>query len=261
MLKQVGFLPCQKVMMKYNGKLIIYTQFYKFQTIEPYTESLLITALVLKEMGINFDYWPMANESHMERGINENLTRFADDDEATDFLNIDSDESWSPESVIRMITHPEPIVCGVYKMTGEYNKYTGVLETGPDGLFVGKLLNEDNAILQAKKIPAGFMRIKKEVVQKYITTYPDDYFMCEDRKAYRFFWNDFVDHQFVGMDYAFSEKLKALGYDLWVDPNCDISHWGLTEYKGNLDKYLRERIAIKEVAEVAEDIEKNHAMV
>ena len=243
----------------YNGKLIIYTQFYKFQTIEPYAESLLITGLLLKELDINFDYWPMANETHMGRAVNDALTRFANDKEATDFLNIDSDESWSPESVIALLRHPEPIICGVYKQTGEFDRYTGEPETDEDGRPIGKLLDDNTAILKYRRIPFGFVRIKKEVVQKYIETHPDDYFNYADRKAYRFLWDDVLGEEFTGMDYMFSKKMRALGYDLWVDPNCEVNHWGVREHKGNLDKYLREQKAIEDVKGMAEEITEREA--
>jgi len=241
--------------MAYSGKLIIFTPFYKFQTISPYCQSLLITGLVLKEMGIDFDYWPGSSDFHVERTLNLALSKFARDETATDFLNIDADESWNAQDVVKLLRYDEDVVCGVYKMTNTWDKYTCNLKTSEDGTPVGRLISENSAILEAERIPAGFMRIKKPVVEKYIKTYPDEYFYVGEEKVYPFFWNQVYDHEFTGMDYALSKKLLDLGYQLWVDPEICIDHYGVHAFKGNFDKYLREKKALNEVKEIAKVID------
>jgi hypothetical protein len=241
--------------MDYNGKLVIFTPFYKFQTISPYCQSLLLTGLVLKEMGINFDYWPGSSDFHVERTLNLALSNFARDETATDFLIIDADESWNAQDVVMILNHKEDIVCGVYKQTNSWDQYTCQLKTSEDGTPMGRLTSENSAILEANKISAGFMRIKKPVIQKYIETYPDDYFYVGEEKVYPFFWNQVYDHEFTGMDYAFSKKLLDLGYRLWVDPEIRIDHYGVHPFKGDFDKYLRGKKALNEVKEIAKEID------
>ena len=225
--------------MEYSGKLIIFTSFYKQSTIAPYCDSILTTFLLLERLGIRFDYWPRKGDFHVERSINGAIAEFAEDPEATDFLNIDADESWGATGILRLLSHPEPIVCAAYKCTNAWNKYVGVITQDQDGVPVGKLLTENSAILKADKVPAGFLRLKKEPVLKFMETYPDSWFWENDRKTFPFFWNEVENHVFVGMDYAFSEKMKALGFDLWIDPQIEVTHWGLTGYQGNLDQHMR----------------------
>jgi hypothetical protein len=226
--------------MNYAGKVILFTSFYKQQTIAPYCKSLVLTTLLLKELGIKFDYWPIQGDFHIERAINYAITKFGMDKTATDFINIDSDESWNPADIIKLLNYEEEIVAASYRITNSWDKFTGAIKRADNGMPIGRLITGDSAILEAERVPAGFIRIKKNVVQRFIEEYPDAFFYGEDNvKVYQFFWNEIKDHQFTGMDYVFSDKLKTLGFKLWIDPNIDIGHWGITEYKGSLDKHLR----------------------
>ena len=244
--------------MNYPGKLIIFTSFYRQQALAQYASSLVVTIMALERLGIEYDYWPGRSDFHVERSINDALSKFANDPEATDFLNIDSDHSWSADAVIRLLLHPELVVAASYKMTNAWDSYTGVIVRDEDGDVRGKWDEQDKTarLLAADRIPAGFMRLKKEVLQKYIEAHPDDYWMDGDRKVYRFFWNEVKDHVFTGMDFCFSDKLKALGYDLWIDPNLKINHWGVTKFEGHLDQYLRNEKAFDEIKRAADGLER-----
>ena len=229
-------------MEAYTGKLIIFTTFYKQQTLSCYCDSLFQTAVLLERLGIKNDYWSNRGDFHVERSINTALTAFLDSD-ATDIIIIDSDEEWRSQDIVRLLMHDEEIVGGSYRTTMPKIRYLGELKTAEDGAYLGKMLPDGNALLEAYRIPSGFMRIKKSAIKKYVDAYPDSYFLSEidrkETKIYTFFWNEIKDHIFYGMDYALSEKFTALGIKLWIDPMIQIGHWGLTEYKSDLDKYLR----------------------
>jgi hypothetical protein len=238
----------------YDGKLIIFTPFYKEQTIAPYATSLLVTGLVLDRIGIKFDYWPGCGGFTVERTLNSALTRFALESDATDFLNIDSDHGWNAADVVKIINYPEAIVSASYKMHNRFAKYTGVLKADEDGSYLGRYTSPNSALLQAIRVPAGFLRLKKEVVVKYIEAYPDDYFIFEDEKIYRFFWTTTRDHQYSTMDYGFSDKMRDIGFEIFIDPNIAIDHWCITKHSGNLDKYLRANKDLKQAKETLQDV-------
>jgi hypothetical protein len=239
-------------MKGYDGSLIIYTPFYKYEAILPYVMSLFQTTLVLERLGIKFDYWGQEGGFHIEWSLNSALTKFAESD-YTDFLIIDSDESWNPQDVVKLLLHKEKIVGGTYRMKNKWNEYIGVYKKGDDGALIGKISPQGTAIIESERIPSGFLKINKSVVENFIATYPDDYFYLHGVKAYTFFFNEIKNHQFTGMDYCFSDKIKSLGYKLYIDPTLEINHWGMTEYKGNYDKYLKGLKAINEVKGMAKN--------
>ncbi|MFA5240545.1 MAG: hypothetical protein WC476_12680 [Phycisphaerae bacterium] len=254
--------------MGYSGKLIIFTTFYKQQALSCYCDSLFQTAVLLERLGIKNDYWSNRGDFHVERSVNKALTAFLNSD-ATDLIIIDSDEEWRSQDIVRLLMHEEEIVSGSYRTITPAIRYLGELKTAEDRAYLGRLLPDGNALLEAHRIPGGFLRIKKSAIKKYVDAYPDDYFFQEvdgkEEKVYPFFWNEIKDHIFYGMDYALSEKWTAIGLKLWIDPMIEISHWGLTEYKGNLDKYLRVKKDLQEgegafstVAQMAKEIEERN---
>jgi len=242
-------------MKGYDGKVILFTTFYNRQTISSYAESLYKTALVLERLGIKQDYWCSEGGFLVEIAIDQALTKFAESD-ATDILIIDSDEAWNPAAVVMLLMHKEEIVGGTYRTKNLWSAYIGDYKKTEDGHMMGIQKNEDNIIIEADRLPAGFLRIKKEVILKYIETYPDEYYNIKEEKVYSFFKNEIINHQFTSMDYALCDKFKALGYRLWVDPKLEIDHFGLTEYKGNFDKYLKGLKAIEEVKKMGEELGK-----
>jgi hypothetical protein len=236
----------------YKGKVIIFTAFYRQEAYAPYIHSLLVTITALERMGWRWDFAPTLGDFHLERAINDSLSRFAENEEASDWINIDSDHEWSPEDLCRMLLSDDPVLCASYPMTNKFDTYTGVLEIDDSGQYKGIQESENRALLSALRVPAGFLRLKKAVVRKWIENHPDDWFWMgegeERRKVYAFFWNRIVDHQFVGMDMALSDDLRNMGVPLYIDPNLRVDHWGPTRHKGSLDKHLRNKVKMAEAA-------------
>lgn len=222
--------------------LVICSFFYKHNCLQEYAASMVGTAMILERLGIKYDYWSVAGNFHMDYVVNSNIQKFLDHPEATDLLIIDVDESWNPQHLVRLLLHEEECVCGVYLQTNReptMRKYPVLLKTDEEGHHLGKMLPDKNCLLKADKMPSGFLRIKKTALEKFVKAYPDDWYWSDEKKVHIFFQNEVRDHVFHGMDFVFTEKLKACGVDLWVDPICDISHWGPMEYRGTLDEYLR----------------------
>jgi len=237
----------------YDGKLIIFTCFYKYDVLSTYTKSLYQTAVVLEKLGIKHDYWTVENCFHIESAMASTLTKFAHDPEATDILLIDADESWNPEDVVKLLMWPQAVVGGTARMKNNWEQYVGRFKKDKDGDHVG-IERPQGVLLEMDRIPAGFLRLKKEVLLKYIETYPEDYFILEGQQVYKFFWNEIKDRIFTGMDYCFSDKVKNMGYQLWVDPTIRIGHWGTVGFEGDYDKYLRGLKAIQDVEKMNEEL-------
>jgi hypothetical protein len=44
---------------------------------------------------------------------------------------------------------------------------------------------------------------------------------------------------FIGEDYTFSNRLRAMGIPLFIYPNATISHFGVNHWTGNYDTFLK----------------------
>ena len=240
--------------MNYNGKLILFTTFYEHRAYSPYIQSMVETVAVLNKLGIEWDYWPSHGSFHLERAINDNLTRFMNDETATDFLMIDSDESWDAAGLIRLLTHPEDVVGGSYRMKNRWEHYISFVHH-KDGHPVGKMLDDGTALLKTDAIPGGFMRIKKSALKKYHDAYPELRVNEKDGErestATVFFEAKVIDGLFHSHDVLFCRRLREIGVELWIDPMIKIDHWGMTKYEGNYDKYLRDQASLNIVQGLA----------
>lgn len=239
--KELQAKPESKIAFK--GKLIVFTSFYDYVGHAAYTQSMVCLAMVLGKLGVNWDYWPVMGDFHVERAVDEAYTRFMRDPDATDILNIDSDESFTPESVLRLLEHPEEVVGGAYRMKNNWQAWTAIWNKDANGNPIGKILDAEKkeALLSAHHLPWGFLRVKKSALQKYIDAYPDMWVWNKDRtdKDYVFCEQGKRDHTRYSQDCEFSERLKAIGVQLWLDPNLTIDHWGRSKNTGNLHEHLR----------------------
>ena len=221
----------------YKGKLIIFTSFYQSVASSRYTQSLVATAMVLERLGVKWDFCPVMGDFHIERAVNEAFKRFLDDPEVTDILTIDSDESWDVMGVLRLLAHPEPVVGCSYRMKNKWDQWTATLKT-KDGVPVGKILPDGTALIEAERLPWGFLRLKREVLERYREHFSDLWFHGKTGKTPIYCQLQYINHELTSQDYSLSIRLKELGYQLWCDPNVTIGHYGMEAFMGNLHESL-----------------------
>lgn len=224
----------------YDGKLAIFTSFYSHYAYAPYVISLAQTLGVLSRLGVNWDYLARPSDFHVERAINNTLTELMERDDFTDVLLIDSDESWEPEGVVRLLLHPEEIVGASYRMKNKWEEYVGSIRQG-DGGPQGKILKDGTALLVADRVAAGFLRVKVSALRKWAAAYPDLVSQEPDGKKVQFFSRMLADTgEMMCQDMAFSKRWLDIGGELWIDPNVKVNHWGMECHAGDLDKHLRD---------------------
>jgi hypothetical protein len=221
----------------YEGKLVIFTSFYSHTAYAPYVISLAQTLEVLAKCGINHEYMARPSDFHIERAINNTLTELMDSD-VTDILLIDSDESWKPEDVVRLLLHPEEIVGCSYRMKNKWDEYVGVI-TYEDGFPQGKMLSDGTPLLKADRVAAGFLRIKVSALKKWAAAYPELVSEESDGNKIQFFSRMLCDGEMFCQDMAFSKRWKDIGGELWIDPNINITHWGFEPHQGDMNGYLK----------------------
>jgi glycosyltransferase involved in cell wall biosynthesis len=147
---------------------------------------------------------------------------------------IDHDLSWKPEDMIKLIETEGDVVAGIYRFKNEEVKYMGVIDD-IDGI---PQVRKDGCI-KATRVPAGFLKVTKGAVNKFMTAYPD---LCYGPKfnlsvdlfnhgAHKGFW--------WGEDYSFSRNWIDCGGEIWLIPDLDLDHHSMTDtYKGNYHQFL-----------------------
>jgi glycosyltransferase involved in cell wall biosynthesis len=164
------------------------------------------------------------------------MLRKALDAKADVIVFIDHDLSWKPEDLLTLIETKGDVVCGTYRFKKDEEEYMGAVLSKPDST---PMVRPDGNLI-AHSAPAGFLKITKEAVNKFMTAYPElvygeKYHPCVDlfnHGAYKGTW--------YGEDYAFCRNWRECGGEIVLIPDLDISHHTTEkEYKGNFHNFLR----------------------
>ena len=106
--------PIIDYIAKTKPHLIILTPCYNSSMYVTYTESLLQTMFMCKDLGINATVYFCRNDSLVSRARNNLIAKAMNIPTATHFLFIDADITWSPFDILKLFVADKPIVGGIY---------------------------------------------------------------------------------------------------------------------------------------------------
>lgn len=243
------YFDLQTPFYKPQRRLIIATPFYESKGFSPYIMSLQRTIKLLTMMGLEWDWWEISGDAYVDRAKNTIVNKFLEDPYNTDLFMIDSDMSWDAEAFLKMMEIPEEIVVGSYPMKNAWNKWTStpLVTKEEDGKIVtnGRKLPGGGTILEGRELSGGFMRIKREALERYRERFKEFTYKDigadppnPDRIYTEFFCCDRHDGMRWGEDRVFSRRLAEMGEKWWIYTNINFGHYGMTGYHGNFNQYL-----------------------
>lgn len=207
-------------------KVFLATPAYDGKVHVPFAISLSETQTLLASKGIEFQVQIHCSGSLITAERNRLLEVFMQSD-ATHMLCVDSDLGWPAQAVLAMLEHDVDFVTGVYP-------------TRKDNMFLFRpvynedksLVKNDRGLLKMEYVPAGFMLIRREVIQKMREFHADLKFtppVINDQMfaGYALFNTEVWKGEFWGEDYYFCRKAREAGFDIWVDPLIEFDHAGV----------------------------------
>ena len=230
-------------------KVIIATPFYEMRGFSPYIVSMCATVRMLTQLGIDHEFWELSGDSYVDRAKNTLTNKFLEDPDATDLFIVDSDMQWEPQAFIKMLMLPEQIVMGSYPQKNSWDKWTSVpklVEEAGKLHPVGRQLDDGSALIQAEFVSGGFIRMKRQCLEDFREKYKDFSYQdpsadssCPDRVYTEFYTIERADGLRWGEDRVFGKRMKAIGHEGWIYPNCMFGHYGIRGWMGNYDQHLR----------------------
>lgn len=166
------------------------------------------------------------------------MLRKALDAKADVIVFLDYDLSWGKGDLLKLIETPGDVVAGTYRFKKDEEEYMGRLVAGEDG----KPILRDDGCIKAEWIPAGFLKITTDAVHRFMAAHPELCFGPRYAPCVDLFNHGAFDGLWWGEDYAFSRRWNALGGEIWVIPDLDLTHHGGDEFKpfpGNVHNFLR----------------------
>jgi hypothetical protein len=178
------------------------------------------------------------NQSLITLARNSIANKFLNNTNSSHLFFIDSDISFRTEDVIRMLNYDKDIILGSYPLKdinfkNIINKKENLIDHS--GIFnvtpVGKI--NRTKPFEVKWGGCGFMLISRKAFKKMIPK--TDYFFYKGEKMYKFFSSGKVteDNNFLSEDFNFCHDFRKLGGKVFLDPLCQLTHFGNYEFSGN----------------------------
>lgn len=205
----------------------------------------------------------IGNESLIQRGRNFYVNLCYSNPHFTHLMFIDSDITFNPENVIRMINFDKDVVCGIYPKKGlDMNKIRHlsrddkILTEELEAISLDYVVNFDgesvtitNGFIPCMYAGTGFMMIKREVIEKLIQCYPETKYNNDvggynlpgmEDNFYALF-DCFIcpkSRRYLSEDYAFCQRCIEQGMQIWLDLTCNLTHTGTHDYKGSFGRHI-----------------------
>lgn len=206
-----------------------------------FCESLEATEPVIRAAGYDIGFAYEQGNPYIS-GARATLLKKAITAKADIIVFIDHDISWKPADMLRLIETPGDVVAGTYRTREDEPNFMGRPLQTPEGRITS--IREDGCIEMAC-VPAGFLKITKEAVEKFMRGYPE---LCYGPP-----WDQAVDlfnhgaHKGLwwGEDYAFCRRWRDIGGKVWCVPDITLGHHemksGGKAYIGNYHEYWMEQ--------------------
>ena len=233
-----------------------------------YAESLLTLQGTGHSLGLVIDFL-LLKSSLVTQGRNLCVSNFLNKKEYTHMLFIDSDISFDPSSVFKLLRCNKDVISIPYPMkTINWNKVHGRIQEQKDinvndlsrSGFMFPIKVEDQqsitvskGIMEVTHAPTGFMLIKKEAILKMIEKYPhlkikQPTIINGETKDTENLWNFFdtwfeqETNKYYGEDFAFCQKFRDIGGKCYCYVDDFITHVGEYSYEGKfIDELMNTR--------------------
>jgi hypothetical protein len=201
---------------------------------EPYLRSLAASAPVLEAAGIQTSFIREIGNPYIS-AARATMLRKALDGQADAVVFIDYDLSWDADNLLTLIETPGDVVAGTYRFKKDDEEYMGAWETLPD---LRPALRDDGCF-KATRVPAGFLKVTKEAVDRFMGAYPELIYGPRYAASVDLFNHGAIDGTWYGEDYAFSKRWRDCGGEIALIPDLNIAHHSPDKaYPGNLHEFM-----------------------
>jgi hypothetical protein len=205
-------------------------------------DAMVSTLMWLSKNGVPFTVGTAIGDSLVARARNNLVAAFMASG-CSHMLFIDADITWLPQSVTRLLAVDKDMACGVYvkkQLPPEFVFNTVAKSDGECNV------DPETGVIEINHAPTGFLMIKRSVIEKLMDAHPELKYresksVPDDRQkfSYGLFDTELRDGDYWGEDFTFSNRWRALGGSIWLDPTIKLQHWGMFAYEGDLSTIFK----------------------
>ena len=250
--------------------IIFLTPCYNSSLYCTYTESLLQTMFMCKDLGIEATVHFCRNDSLVTRARNNLIAKAMHIKTATHFMFIDADITWNPFDIVKLLVADKHIVGGIYPIKNyEWDKIISNPQVINDILarkkksqlnamytdqafvqtnmvrynanYKSNMLEIQNNLTQVRHLATGFMMIQRNVIELMSKAFPQTKYVddvnflsgSENDFAYALFDCGVEDGHYFSEDWMFCHRWTKMGGEVHADITIDLDHTGIETYKGS----------------------------
>lgn len=210
----------------YDGKLNISAAFQLPQL-----------ALAAQKHGFQIHLAHLSGCSIITRARNSLVNQFLESD-CTEMLFVDADINFTQQDVLRIMAlgSDKDILAGAYPRRAKDQMFFADLYYNEHG---GIELTEEG-LLRVNRIGTGFMFIRRHVLESLKEAHPEWKYWVDVEKKHHYSFFDFAvtEEGYMGEDYLFCDRARALGFTVYVDPEVNLGHFGSTEFTGHFGEQV-----------------------
>ncbi len=258
---------------KHKPYICILTPCYGGTCYISYLHSLIMTIESLRKYDIHFAIDFCKNDSLVSRARNNLIAKAMARKETTHILFIDSDITWSPIDIYKLLLDDKFLIGGIYPLKKYY--WDRLTVDGKNNTFVkdclekrdkngfqntisdeeviqnnllrynvnytGNVLHIENNLAKVKHVATGFMMIKRATIEKMCAQFPDTkyeddvgFLNAEENKyAYALFDCGVEEGHYFSEDWMFCHRWTNMGGNVYLDVTINLTHTGVEEYRGS----------------------------
>ena len=249
--------------------LYILTPCYGSMCYVNYTICLIHTLNLLKTLNIQVMVEFCRNDSLVSRARNNLVAKAMTNRSTTHILFIDTDITWEPWDIVKLILDDQSIVGGVYplkrygweKLINEPDackkwvakkKEFPILKAHSDEQIIQHNLLKYNInhvgpnmaitqnLAEVRHLATGFMMIKRKTIERMMEAFPSTKYIddvsfldpAENEFAYALFDCGVEDGHYLSEDWLFCNRWRNLGGKVFVNVGINLTHSGIEDFKG-----------------------------
>ena len=263
-------IKIREFVAKNKPKCVILTPCYGGTVFVNYMCSLIQTIDLFKQYHFPLQVEFCKNDSLVSRARNNLMAKAMYDPATTHIMFIDSDITWDPLDIFKLILSEKALVGGVYPLKNYFwekltepgiipkwlekrknNDHLMKISTESEIIqhnllkyninYQSNFLEIDNNISEVRHLATGFMMIRRPLIETMIhafpsTKYTDDVsFLVGDQNkyAYALFDCGVEDGHYFSEDWMFCHRWKQLGGSIFIDVSIRLVHTGVEDFKGS----------------------------
>ena len=185
-----------------------------------YASSLADTISYSKNLGIEVHHFFYSKEAIVQSARNK-LVSMINKDMYDCVIFIDSDIAWRPEDFFKLVESKNDVIGATYRKKQDKESY----------VFSEIINSSDPYTFEVGSLGFGFIKISKKALHNLIGTsdnYIDDGILCKN-----IFEVIVKDGEIYSEDVTVCNKLKALGFNIYLDKKINLVHTGTVNFIGS----------------------------